>query len=227
MRCFTLLPAAVVGLSLSAKVALAAVAGVETFDAGVNGFEANTTSAVVVHAAAGGNPDGHLLSRKDLGPPVFDIGALTTGPNFTGDFAADGITGVSVDLNFLEGDFSGAWIRFRADAVTNGWRFPLTKAFPSDVWNTYAVNFDPTWTDAEAVLQGWVTDQQVDPAANPSPAFADVMSSVGYAEVRIASAPTSTLVGIDNFRLVPEPASVALGVVGSLLLVARIVRRKK
>lgn len=192
--------------------------GVETFNVDAAGFVPNTTSSVVVWTDPGGNPGGHILTRKDLSPPVFDIGALTTSPEFTGDYATDGITGAGVDLNYMTDNVDAAWLRFRKDVFTNGWRFPLTDVFaPTNTWMSYSFAFDPTWADADAVAAGWVTDNDIDPAANPSPPFADVMSSVGRAEVRIASE-GSTIVGIDNFRLIPEPNSVSLGLIACCLI---------
>jgi hypothetical protein len=199
----------------------AAVIGTETFDSDAAGFVPNTTSSTVVWTGSGGNPGGHILTRKDLSPPVFDIGALTAGANFTGDYAADGINGATVDLNFMTDNVDAAWLRFRKDIFTNGWRFPLTNVFlPTDSWNTYSVAFDPTWSDADAMAAGWLTDEQIDPSANPSPPFANVMGSVGRAEVRIGSV-GSTVVGIDNFGLVPEPSALSLALIACGLLVAR------
>ena len=202
--------------------ASAAIIGTETFDNDAAGFVGNTTSSTVIWAAAGGNPDGHLVTRKQLSPPAFDIGALTTDSDFTGDYAADGITGASVDLNFMTDNVDAAWLRVRKDIFTNGWRYPLTDVFaPTDTWMTYSVAFDPTWSDADATNAGWLTDQDIEPAANPSPPFADVMSSVGRAEVRIAST-GSTLVGIDNFSLVPEPSCCPIVLlVGAILIMRR------
>ncbi len=202
----------------------AATVSLETFDAGKNGFDANTISATVIHQAAGGNPGGHLLIRKDLSPPAFDVGAMTTTrAEFLGNYAAAGITGASVDLNFQTEGIDAAWIRFRRDGSSNGWRHSLTNVFPLNSWNTYSVDFDPNWTDAQASAAGWLTDQDVDPAANASPAFADVLKSVGFAEVRIANN-TSTLVGLDNFQLIPEPSTMALA--GLALLSMAGLRRR-
>jgi hypothetical protein len=198
-------------------LAAAAIPGVETFDAGTNGWIRNTTSSTVVHVAAGGNPGGFIETRKDLTPPVFDVGAMTPNPNFTGDYAAAGIMQASVDVNFMTNNITGAWLRYRTDAVTNGWLFPLTNAFPTDVWNTYTVNFNPTWTDIQARNAGWLTDDDLDPGTDPSPTFASVLASVGTAEVRIGSMPTSTLAGIDNYAIaIPEPRALVLAIAGCL-----------
>ena len=203
-------------------IALGAVPGVETFDADTAGFVPNTTSSVVVHAAGGGNPDGHIQTRKDLTPPVYDIGALTTDPDFTGNYAAAGIGQVSVDLNFMTDNITSAWVRFRPGVAENGWRYPLTNSFPTNVWNTYVVNFNPTWTDLQAQAAGWLTDKDIDPGTDPSPPFATVMADVFSAEVRLASE-GSTVAGIDNFAIaVPEPGMIGLLAVG----IAAMLRRR-
>ena len=217
-----LLPVSSLLLVLLPCVSFGAVPGVETFDTDTAGFVRNTTSSVVVHVAAGGNPDGHIQTRKDLTPPVFDIGALTTDPDFTGDYAAAGIGQFSVDLNFMTGNITSAWVRFRPGVADNGWRFPLTNSFPTNVWNTYGVAFNPTWTDLQAAAAGWVTDKDVDPLADPSPPFATVMAGVFTAEVRLASE-GSTLAGIDNFAIaVPEPGMIGLLAAG----IAAMLRRR-
>jgi hypothetical protein len=204
------------------------VPATETFNAGTNGWGPNTTSATVVHVAAGGNPGGFIQSRKDLTPPVFDIGASTSVANFTGNYAAAGIGRVSVDLNFGTNNITDAWVRYRIDAVTNGWLHPLTAAFPTDVWNTYTVDFNPTWTDLQARAAGWITDNDINPAAPASPPFATVLASVGEAEVRVASPSTSTLVSIDNYSIaVPEPASMVGAAIGVMIVGLVTWRRRR
>lgn len=201
-----------------------AMAGVETFDADTAGFVGNTTSSTVVHVAAGGNPDGHIQTRKDLSPPVFDIGALTLRPEFTGDYAAAGIVAASVDLNFMTDNIDAAWLRFRSSTDVNGWRHSLADSFVTNSWATYSVVFDPAWSDAQAMAAGWMMDHAIDNNVPMSPAFASVMADVYSAEVRIASV-GSTIVGIDNFTLrVPEPTTLAFG--AAVLGLASIRRRR-
>ncbi len=213
----------VLACTTAAPVGAASI-GVETFSGGLAGFGPNTISSTVVHSAAGGNPDEHLLIRRIVDATFFDIGALTSGAAFTGDYAADGIGSAGVDLDFRTTNVSGAWLRVRQNAVTNGWLHALTGDF-SPGWRPYDVAFVPTWTDLEARAAGWITDFDLNPAADPSPAFATVMANVGFFEVRLGSTNESTLVGLDNARLgglqVPEPAAVATLLLGLAGLAAR------
>ncbi|MCC6588889.1 MAG: PEP-CTERM sorting domain-containing protein [Bryobacterales bacterium] len=213
----------------ASHVAWGAVIGTETFSIDEAGFVPNTISGVLVHVGSGGNPDGHIQVRRDLGQPFFDLGALSTASHFTGNYAADGITGFTVDLNFHTDNFNGAFFRVRIDSSTNGWLLPLTTSFGTNTWNTYAFSFNPTWSDTDARAAGWITDQDRDALAIASPAFATVMSSVGYAEVRLAnSTDTSALAGIDNFGLtgVPEPSSMVLMSLGlGVVALSRVLRR--
>lgn len=214
---------------LFAGLSWGATIGTETFDTDNGVLISNTTASVVVHSPTGGNPDGHMLTRRDLGEEFFDIGGLTTDSRFTGDYGADGITGMTVDLNFMTANFTDAWFRVRMDVVTNGWRAPLAALFPTGTWGTYALSFDPTWTDLEARAAGWLTDDDVDPLAIPSPSFATVMASVGRAEIRLGTTDESSLAGIDNFGLtgeVPEPSTMLLMSAGiGLIGLARLRRR--
>ena len=212
-----------------ASLGWGATIGTETFDTDNGVMTSNTVASVVVHSGTGGNPDGHMLTRRDLGEAFFDIGGLTTDSRFTGDYGADGITGMTVDLNFMTANFTGAWFRVRIDAFTNGWLAPLTGAFPTGTWTTYTVAFDPTWTDLEARAAGWITDDDLDALAIPSPSFATVMASVGRPEIRLGTTNESSLAGIDNFGLtgeVPEPSTMLLMSAGiGLIGLARLRRR--
>jgi hypothetical protein len=197
-----------IALQLFISNGLAVFPHVEEWDSGtLAGWTANTTSSTVVYVLTGGNPNGYIETRGPS-PGSFDIGALTDIADFTGDYAAAGITGASVDLNFENGQFDAAWIRFRyLDSTQNGWLYPLTDTFTPDVWQTYFVNFNPAWTDLEARSAGWLTDDDVIPSADPSVSFALTMATVYTAEVRI-SGDVNLLAGIDNFAVVPEPATI-------------------
>ena len=209
-------------LAMVSTPALGATLGaVETWDSDLADWQQGTTASVAVHAANGGNPDGHLQVRRDLGEAFFDVGAQTdSSADFIGDYAAANIGQISVDLNFMTSNITDAQLRFRRNAVENGWRISLTDQFlPDNTWNTYSVLFDPTWTDQQATDAGWIKD---DPTV---PSFADVFADVGRTEVRLSSTNESTLFGIDNFALnVPEPSS--LGIASILLGFATLRRRR-
>lgn len=222
--CASVLVAVVALVALVPVRGFAASAVIETFDVDEAGFTGNTTSSTVVHVAAGGNPGGHIQTRKDLAPPVFDIGAITLRPEFTGDYAAAGIVAASVDLNFMTDNIDAAWLRFRSSTDTNGWRYSLTNSFVPNVWSSYAVVFDPTWTDVEAQAAGWLMDKDINNSLPASPSFASVMADVYGAEVRIASV-GSTIVGIDNVALrVPEPTTLAFAAVAAA---SALIRRRR
>lgn len=198
-------------------LASAATMATETWDdakAGTNGWTQNTTSATVVHLTDGGNPDGHIRSRRS-GP--FDIGALIDSDDssdFTGNYA--GINSASFDAIVLDGQVTDLWLRFRTGPAENGWRFPFFSeddARGAD-WIHYSVDFNPAWSDGDASGAGWIQDDS-------APAFATVMAAVDTAEVRFAAGTDTLLVGIDNFSLVPEPNCLALWLMASLAIVLR------
>ncbi len=194
-------------------------------------WESNTTVTTVVHSNTGGNPDGHLQTRG-TGANSFDVGALTQLPDVTGDYGGT-IWTVSVDVAFFSEDFTGAgsfddaWLRFRyQDSTENGWTYSLTDMFSAD-WETFSVTFDTSWSDAEAMANGWFPDNMsVDPGANPSESWMTTMSDVYTTEVRL-SGEGDLLAGIDNFKLqaIPVPAAVWLFGSGLIGLVG-LARRK-
>jgi len=196
----------------SATVAGAAVPGtVARFDTGEDGFVGSTIATIQVHSANGGNPDGHIQLRKDL-TTGFDIGTRnSTWPEFLGDYAADGVTGAGFDLNVFNTTLSAAQLRFRRNVAENGWHYHFGPVLPDgNRWSSYDVLFNPSWNDATALARGWTREPN-------APAFADLFRSVGWLEVRLIN-DGSAMVGIDNVRLVPEPAALGLLLAGATLL---------
>ena len=94
----------------------------DTFDAGVGGWHQNTTDTTVLHQAAGGNPGGYLETNNFQATSSFNvIGAQNTSADYSNVFA-DGLWTISVDLSFINGDFTDARLRYRfKDATANGW----------------------------------------------------------------------------------------------------------
>lgn len=198
-----------------AAAALAAVPGtVATFDAGAENFEGSTIATTQIHLLTDGNPDGHIEIRKATAPG-FDIGTQnSTTPEFLGDYGADGITGAGFDLNVGNFTLDSAQLRFRRNVFENGWYFDFGAVLPNaNAWESYDVAFNPTWDDVSATANGWTQE-------SGSPSFADLMASVGWAEARVINS-DSLIVGVDNFRLVPEPGALALLGVGVALFARR------
>lgn len=200
--------------ALLAAPALAAVPGtVATFDSGPDDFVGSTVSTVQIHLGDDGNPGGHLVIRK-ITDPGFDIGTRNSvWPEFLGDYAAAGVTGAGVDLNvFL--DLDEAMLRFRRDVFENGWNYDFGAiAANPGVWVSYDVLFNPAWDDATALANGWAQEAG-------APSFAALMASVGWLEVRVGNE-GSAIVGVDNVRLIPEPATLGLLAVGAVALIRR------
>ncbi len=213
-------------LAMSAISVHAAIPGtVATYDVDEQGWQGSTTSTTQVYVGNGGNPGGHIEVRKDLTPPVFDIGSRTSADAaFLGDYAASGITGAGFDLNVFNSPVDNAFLRFRRNVAENGWRYGFGQVLPNaNTWESFDVVFDPTWDDLTARSNGWLTDDDFDPGADPSPAFADVMADVGWIEVRLASE-GSTIAGIDNVRIIPEPTTLGLCVLAVVVAMGRRAR---
>jgi hypothetical protein len=182
------------------------------------GWIPNVVGASVSVPAAGGNPGGYL----DLtGNTVFPIvGAVGNFVPINGNYAAAGIDAVAFDINLFSGTFTSEAFRVRyQDDTFNGWFFPVVYA-PAGGWQHFLINFDPTWTDLQAIAAGWVSD------GSSTPDFATTMSDVFNPEIRLSGLGDDFHAGLDNFsvdaqvRSVPEPSTLAMLVAGLLFLLA-------
>jgi len=194
-------------VALAGTTWAATVPTVAPFDADEDDFTASTTATVQIYSANGGNPGGHVEIRKDL-TPGFDIGTQNSvWPQFLGDYAAAGVTGGGFDLNVFNTVLDSAQLRFRRDVAENGWYYDFGPVAPNaNQWESYDVAFDPSWSDADALANGWMQE-----AGGPD--FAGLMGSVGWIEVRVINE-GSAIVGVDNVRIVPEPAALGLVLAG-------------
>jgi hypothetical protein len=169
------------------------------------GWRRNTIYTDILVVDTGGNPNGYLFSQStgSFPGPIYYAGACTEKAALTGDFGFASTVKVSVDLNVISNtvNFNAVYLRFRYhDSTYNGWRILLEDTPTYDTWVGYSVEFDPTWSDADARAEGWVTDQDVHPSAHPSQPFATTMGDVYTTEIRFESS-GYVVGGIDNFEL--------------------------
>lgn len=134
-------------------------------------------------------------------PELFDL---------TGDYAS--ITHISLDLKIFEGPLDSASFRVRyydgSPGGGNGWSFPIPFHDSGD-WESYEIPFDATWSDADAIAAGWVSD------VSNVPSFAETFASAAGAEVRLQCDNYSIVdaavlwvgcdVGVDNLRIATDP----------------------
>lgn len=196
-------------------ISQAATAVSDNFDAGLGTWVENTSQTTNTHMVTGGNPDGYLFT--DNTGTFGAMGAVNLAPEYSGIFA-DGIWNIKVDLNFINGDFNDAWLRFRfKDATANGWHISLEDSnfFDPPEWKTYSVTFDTTWDDATAMANGWVKES--DGTLTPSPSFNALWNNVYTSEVRILAS-AGSVAGIDNYMASPIPVPAAVWLFGSGLL---------
>jgi hypothetical protein len=200
-------------LALAAGSALAAVSYSEDWSAGdTNGWIGNTTSSVVIRDPGIGNPAGSLATRRELTPPVFEIGATTDLPQVSGDYTGAPAWTLSFDVFYDIGDYTDTWLRFRyQDATFNGWHLDVADSFPSS-WQSYSATFDPDWSDLEAAANGWVDETA------GAISWQQLMTNVFHPEIRLVLGDElSAIAHIDNFALkaIPEPGT--LGLLGAVL----------
>ena len=208
-------------------ISQAATAVNDTFDTGIGSWGPNTTETTVGHSVAGGNPGGYMTTDNLLSASIFNvIGATNTGADYSGVFT-DGLWTISVDMSFVNGDFTDSWLRYRfQDSTANGWHISLEDTnFFDSTWQSYSVTFDTTWDDATAMANGWV--KEADGSLTPTPSFSGLWDNVYTSEVRILGGPRM-VAGIDNYKasVIPIPAAVWLFGSGLIGLIG-VARREK
>jgi len=179
----------------------------------LGGWEANTIQATVEVMTAGGVDDSPFLySYETALPSTFNlVGVVQHVAPYTGNYSGYDYAHVQCDLQFIHGLFLRAMFRIRyLDASYNDWYVVLTWNTPPGMWNTYSVDFDPNWTDAEAMAAGWVQDP-------PAPSFRETMAQVYAAEIRVEGYDGVDLaVGIDNFVLESRTVDATAGTWGGI-----------
>lgn len=164
------------------------------WDAGtVDGWLPATGIATLEAPLTGGFSGGYLNSTET----VFTfgiVGALNYGTDYTGDFNARGFVRIQVAVKFLIGGFQSSYFHVRyMDSGHNGWQFPLNADFENPDWQLIFCDFDPAWTDQQALAAGWVQETQ-------TPDFATTMTNVYSMGIKASGTGTLSM-GIDHFSL--------------------------
>lgn len=165
--------------------------------------------------SSGGNPGGYYSGTRSSFYPW--VGMATGGMDLPATYGTT-VFGASIDAIWISGTSAGiSWDVYSGSTV---WKYDFNVVPPTS-WTNYSIEtIDTDWSDVDAAANGWTRTQG-------SGSFTSVWSSLDYilfAQVVGGGAGGTISVGVDNFYLVPEPATMSLLFAGGALA---LLRRKK
>ena len=194
------------------------ISQVDHFDAGGthNWQEGAPSPNPPVNVATGGNPDGYLENLASGGGGSGSKLAMFNQAQWAGDYLAAGVSAIQMDLqNFSPLLSLDIRIAFGSGTGGGGSWFASTTpvTLPAGAWQS--ATFGLSESDLTQVTG--------------ADSLQDVLANV--AELRIISASAgpnfqgdsvNAVLGVDNIRAVPEPATMFLGLISCVLVATRI-----
>lgn len=145
------------------------------------------------YESVGGNPGGFLIVEGQG-----TVSASTLKSEFTGDFNQKGYNQIEADFKSIMQyyDFKPVLIvRYSASYIN--WEYEITNYINKAEWQTFTINFDPNWTDAQAQATGWQLGGQ-----GPSKTFQETMSHIWKMTLEFPyAAGQGHSMGVDNFTV--------------------------
>ncbi|MBI2824031.1 MAG: PEP-CTERM sorting domain-containing protein [Planctomycetia bacterium] len=223
----------IAGLLAVASVARGAPVAIETWSSGTTaGWDSLGSNLFNDNPGSGGNPGGWLRGVRGANP-IFQMNG--SAGLFNGNYGVKFGTSLTLgyDVYVEDGGISGIRLEMRNSTDTTDWRYEwdlsATPQLHADGWVSKSAPIDTTWSDAQAIANGWT---RVAGAGSWASVLADVgqdsylVTLTGGAPPPIGSAEST---GLDNFAIskVPEPATASLmGVAALISLSARRWRKR-
>ncbi|MBP7055403.1 MAG: hypothetical protein KBB52_00925 [Candidatus Omnitrophica bacterium] len=194
---------------------------------GLDGWDASGTGTWIEYSATGGNSGGYIKIGGNR-----TIGFKNTTADFTGNYASRGFNGASFDMMVLLQQLPAykPSLVFRYSPSYNGWEYVLNDFTIENAgtWQHFDIQFDPLWSDAEAVANGWapVDTYMLKP-------FSETLTHVDAFTI-FSDYPSNVakVLGLDNVMLngnaaVPEPVSSSLFIMGAIGMGLSRIRKKR
>lgn len=196
-RCLASCVAAVLPASL------AGASVISTFDADLEGWTQTGDLQAFSHDATGGNPGGYLYLNDAASGALFYVLAPS---KFLGDLSAANGETLSFDANLLS--------RQRNDLLAGFGMVRITGTAGSAEIDLGDVPALTTWTSYSALLDAATWGQS-------DSEWAALLADVTEIRVGLEAINGDEEMGFDNFQIVPEPASLALVMLGAPCLLRR------
>jgi hypothetical protein len=189
-------------------------AAMSTFDSGLDGWISNTP-ALINWASSGGNPDGYVRFRDEIGALTY----ISAPAKFLGDWSAlDGAGAIKFDHRIFDmGGGLQEFLPYRIDIFGSGGAAAYWEGanpIGANIWETVVAPLNASdWTIS-------------------SGSWSDLLSDVTELHIQIeqvdntnSKASKVEIAGIDNVNLVPIPG--AMWLLGSGLIGLLVIRRKQ
>lgn len=173
------------------------VAGTEDFnDGGLNGWSGWGGGDDFVQIIPDGGVDNSPYLRAG-------VNAKNQALPWVGDFRQRSIIFFSVSLKAIDGVVVNPAVAIRYSSSTNRWRYVFTSVLEDDgLWHDFLVQFDPNWSDAVAIANGWIKEDV------GGFTFVEFLEHVSEFDV-MGTSPGSSSMGIDNVGIYSDPWSLS------------------
>ncbi len=170
------------------------------FNTQSEGFTSGTAYTLASHHETSYGWGYMSIVQDETAAPFTELGLKTqSNPAFLGNYVQSAVTGTHFLIYTGSQTLASIQLHIKSTSMHPGaWRYDFGMLGSSGAWQRCEVNFDPNWSDAVAIANGW------ERTAASVPPFRNVMSAVDFYNIYIPFGADETLY-IDDIVIQADP----------------------